>query len=533
MSQPPPRDGSPSATVSGGDGRGRGLNRQIDLAKAWFPAALLLITLVAMVQRLPGIEPPSLYLDDQWVALLVRDASVGQILDIRPPASPGFLLILKAIAGVGGMAATTLQAMPFLCGLAAIPLFGWTVSRWSGHAMLGVIAALLLALDPFHGVYSLRVKPFTADALVTIGLLALTIEALRSTGRRWLIALACVAAVTPLVSIPSLIIGGVLVNAVALAGWWKAKRAWSPLAVAAAYAAAAGALYFTLLAGQRNPSLVRYWAAHFPPLEDTAALGAFFTRGPGAAFFLNPFPAHLWWVPVFLLSGVAWLIIRREHRPLGALLGLAIAAMLAASALRLYPIGTGRLDLFLHPVLLLIAAVGFTPPRIPPRFPRWLPGLIPGTGITLLTVGLILGGMYGYPPVGDRQMVERAVATLSDDDGLVVYPWANYAAGLYGPWPTEIVPVTDSTNRFYVHLRRPNTLVLHESLDGVDFQQDPRVMMDQLKPFVDRGYRRIVYVSGTTMPRPHGWACGYLISRGYRVTRAEEVEGATLVVFER
>jgi hypothetical protein len=526
MSQSPKAAGRQSDTGAEVGAGGSGLNRQINLKKAWFPAALALITVVALIQRVPGLGPFSLFLDDQWVAVLVRDASISQIFSLRPPAPLGFLLLLKLVSSVAGAGSTALQVLPFLCGLAAIPLLGWTAYRWTGHATLGVIAAPLLALDPVLGVYSLRVKPFAGDALVTVVLLTLAVEAMRSQRRRWLIALASVAAVAPLFSIPSLIPGGVLVNALAFWRWFKQRKSWDNLAIAAAYDAVVIAIFFTLLAGQRNEALVQYWAANYLPLNDPSALGSFFARGAGLAFILNPFSTELWWVPFLLLPGVAWLIARRELRPLGAMLGLVVIAVFIASALRLYPVGHDRLDLFAHPVLLLIVAAAFMPPT--PRFRA-----VPIVGVAVFAVALLLSGTYGYPPVGDRQMVNRAAAALRDEDGLVVYPWANYAAGLYGPWPTEIVRVTDSTNRFYVHLRRPNTLVLHESLDGVDFQQDPRVMVDQLKPFVDRGYRRIVYVSGTTMSRPHEWACGYIISRGYRVTRAEEVEGATLVVFER
>jgi hypothetical protein len=490
------------------------------------PATLVLITVVALIQRVPGLGPFSLFLDDQWIAILVRDASVGHILDLRPPVPLGFLLILKLVASVAGVGSTALQVLPFLCGLVVIPLLGWTAYRWTGHATLGVIAALLLALDPVLGVYALRVKPFAGDALMTAVLLALAVEAMRSQRRRWLIALVCVAAVGPLLSIPSLITGGVLVNAVAFLRWFNTRKAWDNLAIAAAYDMVVIAIFFTLLAGQRNEALVQYWAANYVPLNDPSALGSFFTRGAGLAFVLNPFSAELWWLPILFLPGMAWLIARRELRPLGAMLGFVVLAVFVASALGLYPVGHDRLDLFVHPVLLLIVAAAFTPPT--PHFRA-----LPIVGIAVFAVALLLSGAYGYPPVGDRQMVDRAAATLRDEYALVVYPWANYAAGLYGPWPTEIVRVTDSTNRFYVHLRRPNTLVLHESLDGVDFQQDPRVVMDQLKPFVDQGYRRIVYVACTTMPRPHEWACSYIMSRGYRVTRAEEADGATLVVFER
>ena len=51
--------------------------------KALFGSAVAAVVVLAFSLRLPGLAPPSFYLDDTWVALLARDASLSDLLAIH------------------------------------------------------------------------------------------------------------------------------------------------------------------------------------------------------------------------------------------------------------------------------------------------------------------------------------------------------------------------------------------------------------------------------------------------------------------
>ncbi len=70
------------------------------------------VTVVALVQRWPGLNPSSLYLDDVWAAFLVKAAGAGEILEVRPPAPLGFLAVLKTLRAALGDRAWVLQVLP-------------------------------------------------------------------------------------------------------------------------------------------------------------------------------------------------------------------------------------------------------------------------------------------------------------------------------------------------------------------------------------------------------------------------------------
>ncbi len=139
-----------------------------------------LVTLGALLQRLPGLQPVSLWLDDQWVAVLATAAPISFVLTGDYPCPPGFVLLLKAVVLFAGAGELQLQMFPFLASLAAIPLLAWATTRATGNPALGIIAAVLIAGNVTLAVYGLRVKPYTVDALATATLLALAVSFMTS-----------------------------------------------------------------------------------------------------------------------------------------------------------------------------------------------------------------------------------------------------------------------------------------------------------------------------------------------------------------
>src|SRR5206468_2400779 len=75
-------------------------------ARRWeivaFSVTCCSLAALAAFQRWPGLNPSSLYLDDQWAASLIKAGSPGIWWEIMPQIPLGFLLIIKALFHAGG-----------------------------------------------------------------------------------------------------------------------------------------------------------------------------------------------------------------------------------------------------------------------------------------------------------------------------------------------------------------------------------------------------------------------------------------------
>ena len=130
-------------------------------------------------------------------------------------------------------------------------------------------------------------------------------------------------------------------------------------------------------------------------------------------------------------------------------------------------------------------------------------------------------------------LVEKANKEIGDEDGLVVYPWTNWAIGYYGKWPARIIKAEDSSNGFYVHLLRPRTLVLHETYKGVNFYSDPHLAQNQLSEFLASGFNRLFYISSLKKNNAHKWIVNYIIEQGYRKRVNEKYYDGNFMLFEK
>jgi hypothetical protein len=498
-----------------------------------FACGLASLSLGSLLLRLPAFSPPSLWLDDEWVALLARHATLPFLFLGKLPASPGFILALRSATSLLGEGEWQLQVVPFLAGLLAILLLGLLALRLTGSHALGFAAAAILAANPLLATYSVRVKQFTLDALVTLVLLSLAAACLRTPALSRFLCLAAGAVLLLPVSFISLFLGLLLVNAIGLsmtlepAGKRVASRS-RLLVVWVGFNLAALALGCFLMLGRGNPSLYHHWRNFYLPTESAAGAASFMVHH-GLGLFTNAFPKHFGWLAVLIPLGLFRLLRRPAWRPLGiALLGLYLS-ILVASGLRLYPIGGGRTDLYIAPVSILLVAVAA---GMEGRLGRFLkPAMaVASLGICLVSLRDL---RPGYPETGSWQAMERVNELVRDGDALVIYPWSNYAVGYYGRWPARLVEVEDSTNGFYVELDRPGTLVLRETLRGASFESDRSVVAEQLQPLLARGFPRLVYVAIRGPIAPHTWTVETILSQGYEVAHQESHSGALVMVFDR
>jgi hypothetical protein len=276
-------------------------------------------------------------------------------------------------------------------------------------------------------------------------------------------------------------------------------------------------VYLLVLRNQQRANLVAYWHAYFVPLTNAGALREFFLTdsGHGWSFLSGAFPLHSWQLAL-VVPGLAWLLTRRAERPIGVAAIALFVAVLALSALKRYPVGAPRVDAFSYPVAVVLAAVGI----------HCLVGRIPGALPLAAAASLALAATdsarhrASYPPAGDKALVDALQEVLRPTDALVVHPWGNWALGYYGPWPVELVKVSDSTNGFFVHPQRDHTLVLAESYEGRSFR-DPAAVEPQLRQLLKEPFSRVVYFGDQARLAEHEAMARAIARHGYVVRRLE------------
>ena len=136
-----------------------------------FWLAISLYVLVAYVMRQSGLNPNSLWLDDQWVATLIKTQTWLELFTVHVPIPIGFALILKFFHSIISDPEFSLQIFPFFCGLVQIPLIAILGKQLTGRYSIGLIMAFLLVFSPEISTYSLRVKTYTLDSLIIICLI--------------------------------------------------------------------------------------------------------------------------------------------------------------------------------------------------------------------------------------------------------------------------------------------------------------------------------------------------------------------------
>jgi len=282
------------------------------------------------------------------------------------------------------------------------------------------------------------------------------------------------------------------------------------------------------LAGRGNPGLYDHWREFYLPILETSRLPAFLA-GAGRRAFTLAFPETLAAAALLVPAGIAALILDRSTRPLGAAVLAMYVGVASASAIGRFPVGGGRTDLFSYPVTLLCVAAAL---GAIPRRRRLVHGAAALAAIAALAWTL-RDAPVEYPPTGAATIVRRVASVIAPDDGLVIYPWSNWAAAYYGPWPSRLVEVADSTNGYYADLDRPHTLVLRESADDVRFDAGPQVVTSQLERYLPGAPPRVYYVALYGPPAPNDWAVRAFRAHGYRPGGGERHEGALWLRWER
>jgi hypothetical protein len=528
------------------------MSMSADTRRIAYFLAIVGVCAVALLLRLPAIAPSYLWLDDQWVAVLVRDASIRDLTAFAPPVPFPFVLLLKAITAVFGDSPAALQAVPLLASLAVVPATAALARRITDSRVVAVTAAIFIAADPELARYSVRVKPFALDALATVLIAWLFVAAIRRPSGLALSRLGLVAAVSLLFSFATTISGAVFVHVAAFVAVVIVVRqrpvespylVWGALYACAIFDLVALSVFAFTARAHATAPVFAYWKDFYLPLE-SVALAWNFLVSKGVAVFAGTVPGL---APQPTLALVCFGTLALVAKPRTRTAALSIAAvfglLLIVSALEYYPVGGGRTDLFTHPLSAMLAATGLYAMAsiLPPAATAVRPAVLVLAAIAgiaaiaaIVVVAVIApSSLVSYPRAGDRDVIEHAAARLSPEDTVIIYPWSTWAVALYTGWPVHLTAEPSSTNGFYAVPDRPRTLVLREERDGASFRSSATVAASQLEEMLSTGVPSRIYLIATrTEERALAYIRDGLESRGYERASSYGHDWATFDVFE-
>lgn len=368
-------------------------------------AALAFITLLAAWLRLRGLGDQSLWLDEAvaWrqtkgSALDVISATAG---DNFPPLSN---LSMWASRRMFGDTAWAMRLPSAVAGLATVLALFW-LGRRVGGVWCGLLAALLLAIHPFHIWYSQEARMYALLALgSTLAAIAAWETVQRPTPLRTLSLAVCGAMLLYTHIFGALVLVALTAGAILVWLGQPERQRHAPLAFAIGLGLAGMSfLPWTMVMARRIVHVTTggFW---IPPLSTQQFVGTLSGLAGGSE-----------WLALLLLATIPAFIVLRPRASTLFLLCWAYLPLLGAvliSAL-LVPLLLDRYLIGSLPALVLIAAAGLT------GLGRLVPRPLAGVALAGLVVGLIVGG--NGPPLRENWRAAAAeLARVGERDCIVL-----------------------------------------------------------------------------------------------------------------
>ena len=474
----------------------RGSGAKKHLAGHTLALAYVALLLAAAWARRGGLNPGTLWFDDVWVAVLTKSSSIFSLAAIPTSEPLGFVAALWIVRRLISDPEVSLQIMPFLCGLAAIPLVGVATTKVTGSRGMGLLAAALVALNPEMSQFSVFVKHFNLDAVATGALLLVSAASFSEPPKMSPARVAAGGVIFFLFSYASILSSFLIVNLRAgfavLESAGRRER-WPPAVRAAlAYDTALVGFYLLFLRRVRNPALNAYWSDYYPNSASLRDVYDFIVvRGKDAISGALPGVLERFWV--LAVIGLVWLFWKPERRRLAVFFALFYLQWGVLSGLGVYPMGTGRTDIFSYPVTIALVCCGLralTAPLATLTSPGGRRRAELAVGFAAVVWALVLPPSVAYFDVeGDADFVRQLQGRMRAGDALLVYPRVSYLVGYYSDWPVALSTTDDIPSGVDVQLRRPNTVTLpHRSTE---------VAVRTLDSFLRaRRNERVFYASG-------------------------------------
>lgn len=296
-----------------------------------------------------------LWLDEQMIALNVRDRSLGDLagsLWLGQSAPLGWLALERLVVLTLGTGERAVRLVPVLFGGLTLVVAVWAGRRWTS-AFGATVFVLLCAFSPWLSHYPLELKHYSADtfwALLLPTLAVWAIEANESTRRMrragiWWSA----AAIGHWFANGALLVTPGCAVALLVIVWrrtgWRAALTFSIVGVV--WLASFGLHYFISVRHTlENPFLRSYWAGGLPPASEGLAATGRWLGSQLEPLAANPGGTELW-VTFWLLAICGFAFARGS---LGVVLATVPLSGFVLSAVRVAPL-QDRLSLWIVPAL--------------------------------------------------------------------------------------------------------------------------------------------------------------------------------------
>jgi len=348
--------------------------------------ALAFVVLGGALPRLNHIDK-SIWSAEAWVAnSVLADSSWHMFrystwLQTTPPL---FLLLERGTVRVAGISVASFRAIPFGLAILSLVLMAW-LSRQILRPAFAVLCTTLMALSPPAVVFSKEVKQYSGDVAAScLLLLVLWTYLQRPDHGRFVLTLIAFAAALFL-SYPAVIFVPVAVIALGLAhpdGNFSPNESWKvrlrrSAAIGVFALAISSVNYWCFVRPNTSRLLTDYWSGGYPRFEYLSGVLRFYIEyflGMFVCFYLpigtknilRSMLSSLGYIPMLLITvGCAvafWTAITALGRNKRHLVALALClaplcALFLLNLVRLYPVNSRRLTLFMLPCMALCAGI--------------------------------------------------------------------------------------------------------------------------------------------------------------------------------
>lgn len=320
-------------------------------------AVLLLIVAVGALLRFHNLDLKSLWYDEALTYDLVQGSLAETFLrNTTENSAPPFFPLLLALVTGANATETALRLPAVIAGILAIPAL-WVLARQYLPGPLALVPPLLVAIAPTQIEFSQQVREYSLSFTVSVLLILAYQRFLDVPSARRALGLALLLAFGLLIQygLGLLAAGLGLVACVDL--WFRPERRthlrrWFLAQLPGGLVV--GFLALTTLPGQRAamaPGLVTYLAdRHW----DGTAAGLYTLLASPRADFVNfAFPSRLM-LALTAVGVLLWLFDRTRWRVAGFLL-VPVALTVLTALVGVYPFGGIRQDLFLLPLVYVVA----------------------------------------------------------------------------------------------------------------------------------------------------------------------------------
>ena len=320
--------------------------------------ALCLITAVGAVLRAYHLGFKPLRFDEAmfyWIGqgdlpAIIRD---NALLTSEPP----LFAILTALVSRISDTEVALRLIPFIAGVVAIPVMYFLARNWLSVG--GALAAsIMVAFSPNQVRYSQSLREYSLSSLFTMLVILSFVNFIDKKTWRSATILALATAVGLFIHY-SLALVVLAINAVFLVYVITMKTPRTELVlkwlvVQAVWILTALALYTLGLRQQLDPVLTAGYIQGGLWEGSSLRSAIEFAYGGGRSIIELTYPGYLF--TLMLYTGSIVLIVLHRRKPFPYLIATPIVLVVFASLLRLYPLSGGSQNLFLTPLIILLAA---------------------------------------------------------------------------------------------------------------------------------------------------------------------------------